>query len=90
MHERDLYALHREQRDYVTAAARQLRHIAAQDDLARRGTHPEHAYGLASLLDLLALDWAARRPAVRERTLDVAEGILGAVTTAETEPITPA
>jgi hypothetical protein len=75
VHERDLYRLLCQQRDYVVAAARQLRHVAVQDEY--RGLHhPEHAYGLASVLDTLALSWTGLDDQLRERTLDVAEAIL--------------
>ena len=76
MHERDLYALYRRQREYVTKAATRLRHDANQDHMARRGTHPEYAYGLASILDTIVLGWTGLDEQLRERTLAAAEGIL--------------
>jgi len=75
VHEREVYRLLREQRDYVEAAVREFRHEAIQEQY-RTGARPDVAFGLASIVDLVALNWNGLDEVVRAKTLDWAETVL--------------
>lgn len=74
MHERDHHAALRAERDYVERATARFRHITIQDGYRGHG-FPEYAFGLASLVDVIAADWAARWPELQEKTLDWAADV---------------
>ena len=77
MHERDLYAALRADRELIDRAAAHLRHVAAQDEYRGR-RHPEFAYGLASVLDKIALGLTDLPPAIRTAVVDTARRLLAA------------
>ena len=57
------------EKNTVTAAAQKLRHEAIQDSYAGAGP-PDTAFGLASILDLLAVKWTDLDEHTRGATLD--------------------
>src|SRR5690349_17603390 len=76
VHERDRYAQLRADQALIDRAAAQLRHQAVQDEY-RGLRNPEHAYGCASILDVIALDLPRMPESVRSRAVEISRGWLG-------------
>jgi hypothetical protein len=70
VHERDRYALLRAGQALIDRAAAQLRHQAVQDEYQGH-RYPEYAYGLASVLDTIALGLADLPDSLRATAVEV-------------------
>lgn len=76
MRERDLFARLRADRELIDHAAARLRHLAVQDEY-RGQRYPEHAYGLASILDTISLDLTDMPDSIRTAAVRTASVLLG-------------
>ncbi|MCE3554500.1 hypothetical protein LWC33_23960 [Pseudonocardia sp. RS11V-5] len=73
MQERQLFARLRADRELIDQAAARLRHLAVQDEYRGR-RYPEHAYGLASILDTIALGLTDVPDSIRTAAVRTARG----------------
>lgn len=76
-HERRRLAALRADRETVLAAAAALRHDAVQTHYAGVLPRPEYAFGMASILELLALRTADLDPDVRAHVVRIAREMTG-------------
>jgi hypothetical protein len=75
-HEQRLYAALRADRETIARAAAWLRHDAVQSQYAGL-SRQEYAFGMASLLDVVAINLANLPPSLRDHAVRVCRTMLG-------------
>ncbi|GAA2855430.1 hypothetical protein GCM10010472_10910 [Pseudonocardia halophobica] len=75
MHERDVWQQLSADRDLINRAARQLRHDTVMDQYAGR-TNPDPAFGLASVLDEIALRLGDLDVRIRAKAVEVCRDLV--------------